>query len=204
MMDVSTYTCSSCGEKFPVSTKSVYYYAGPTPLAAPVADADLLTIPTRHAWCKDCNQVSLVEDILPLRVMENAYGAVRKGQAVEYPVDTQFLDATDAQALLERYLRWRMNRRRPARALCCGGSNYQFMDVAQPLLMHEGCEHGHINGPSFWIGGWCGPGPGVRSVANIAVHDAEGELKARLTWYNSEDESWAIEPAAYRPVQAED
>jgi hypothetical protein len=202
--DISTYTCSSCGEKFPVSTAATYYHTGASPITTPFADRDLLRIPTRHAWCKDCNRVCLVEDILPLRDMENAYGAARKGQAVEYPVDTTGYDAVSASTLVKQYLRWRMERRRPARALCCGRTNYQFMDVAQPLLMHEGCENGHINGPSFWIGSSNSRRPGVYSAANIAVYDTEGELRARLTWYKEDDETWTIEPASYPPAPAED
>jgi len=201
-MTHSFYKCRSCHQEFrpPIGG---YYFVGEAPIAEPLAPSELLAILTRPAWCKDCNHICLVEDILPVRTFEAAYGAARKGQAVQYPIDTSWCEAPEMAAKVKPYLLWRMSRKLSARALCCGGRNYQFLDVAQPLLMHEGCEHGYIE-PLFQIGSYCGPGPGVRSAADIPVHDTEGELRAYLKWYKQEDDTWTIEPASYPPATLDD
>jgi hypothetical protein len=193
------YKCSSCHEEFRFKFRSAYYYAGTATFDKKVADADLLPIPVRPAWCKDCEAVCLVEDIAPLRAFEDAYGAVRCGRTIEYPVDSRNCDPQVVQKDVARLLRWRMERVHRARALCCGRSNYQFMDVAQPLLKHDGCEFGFIE-QGFMCGSYNGPGPGVRSPANINIYDNEGILIGRLTWWNQVENSWETESAEYEPM----
>ena len=72
------------------------------------------------------------------------------------------------------------------------------MDVAQPLLKHQECDFGFITAWS-WLSSHNGPGPGVRSAANIRLYDSEGQLIGLLTWWDRESASWAVEPAAYPP-----
>lgn len=79
--------CTVCHERFDVPFRGTYYYVGDTPLAGQVRDADLLEALLHPAWCKDCDMMSLVEDIMPLRDFENSLGAVRAGLETEYPVD---------------------------------------------------------------------------------------------------------------------
>src|SRR5437868_9590262 len=138
------YVCSSCRETLEFSFRVACYYVGPAQMDQQVAETDLLSTPVRPAWCKDCEIICLVEDIPSLRVFENSYAAVRSGRSVEFPVGIEFMSSTEAEEMVGAYLRWRMERRHAARALCCGGSNYQFMDVAQSLLKHAECEFGVI------------------------------------------------------------
>ena len=202
-MTPNYYTCSSCGEKFTFKTQAPRYHLGPDPLGATVDETALLSILARPAWCRDCNSLCHAEDILPVREVENAYAAVRSGRHVEYPVDTEYMEPDQALAIVGAYLRWRMARRRPARALCCGGVNFQFMDVAQPLIKHLECEFGFITA-RFAISSYCGPGPGVYSAADIPLHDTEGELIGRLTWRQQGESVWQAESASYPPATAED
>ncbi len=190
------YACSSCGERFHFNFREACYYLGSAPIGRQAADDDLLTVPIRPAWCKDCDSLCIVEDIAPLRVMEGAYGMARKGQPVRYPIDTEYIEAAQAEPTIGAYLRWRMERRHAARALCCGGSNYQFMDVERPLIKHAECDFGFING-MFHISSYCGSGPGVRSPANIRLYDTEGDLIGRLTWWKRDEGKWDIEPMSY-------
>lgn len=201
-MPPNLYMCDACGERFEFAFRDAAYYVGPIvgPLSAQVADADLLTVPVRPAWCKDCGVVSVVEDIAPLRAFEDAYGAVRAGRQVEYPIPSAWLEPEEMQDEFASYLRWRMSRRHVARALCCGRSNYQFLDVAQPLLKHQECDFGFIT-PRTWLGGHNGPGPGVRAPANIRTYDAEGHLVGVMTWLDRASSTWTIEPAAYPLVE---
>ncbi|NHZ78932.1 hypothetical protein F2P44_06510 [Massilia sp. CCM 8695] len=197
------YVCSSCHEQFDFKFREAYYYVGAAPAHEQIADADLLWINLRPAWCKDCECVCGVEDIAPLRAFEGAYGAARAGQPVEYPSYAKFMEPADAIRELGDQLRWRMGRRRPARALCCGGSRYQWMDVAQPLLRHAQCEYGFIE-PRIYIGSGCGPGPGIYAPANIRLYDPEGELIGQLTWRKQDGSVWDIEPMRYPPPAADD
>jgi len=192
------FVCTACFEQFQFGFREAVYYVGTTPLAASVPDQELLPVPVRPAWCKDCNGLCIAEDIAPLRAFEDAYGAARRGQRVEYPIETWDADAVHAASSVEPYLRWRMARRHVARALCCGGTRFQFMDVEQPLLKHADCEHGFVE-PRYWIGSYCGPGPGVRSPANILVFDAEGERIALLTWRRRTESGswWEVETSTY-------
>jgi hypothetical protein len=192
------YACNSCGEKFKFNSQAPFYHPGSEPLGLTVDESVVLDIPVRPAWCKDCDGLCRVEDILPAREIENACAAVRSGRHVEYPVNTEFMEPDQAQALVGAYLRWRMKRRRPARALCCGGVNFQFMDVAQPLIKHAECEFGFITG-WYTINPCCGVGPGVYSAASIPLHDTEGELIGRLTWRQPGASVWQVEPAGYPP-----
>lgn len=189
-------------EKFPFNVREVLYYVGEAALGNQVAEDDLLTPPLRPAWCKDCESVCVVEDIVTVRELENIYGAVRSGTVVEYPISTQYMTPEAAAQEVEPYLRWRMGRRHPARALCCGGVNFQVLDVEQPLFKHEGCEYGFIEG-RYSIGGGCGPGPGVRAPANIRLYDTEGELIGNLTWRKYQEDKWDVEPMTYPPVVVE-
>jgi hypothetical protein len=193
------YKCGSCHEKLDFKVRAACYYIGTSAFEKGVAEAELLAIPVRPGWCKDCEALCLVEDIAPLRVFEDAYGAVRCGREIEYPVFGEFWDQAGLQANVANFLRWRMERIHPARALCCGRSNYQLLDVATPLLMHEGCENGFIE-PQYLIASYCGPGPGVYSAANYPVYDTEGVLIGRLTWRHRDARSWAVETARFDPI----
>jgi len=195
------YACSACQEVFKFEFRdAVYYISDQTlPRDGRVAGTDLIDVPVRPGWCKDCGAVCLVEDIAPVRAFENAYGAVRAGGHVEYPFESAHMSTQKAQDSLAVYLRWRMGRRREARALCCGRANYQLLDVAQPLLKHQECEFGFVE-PRITIGGYNGPGPGVYRAANIPIYSGEGELLGRLTWRDRGSDTWAVDPAAYPTV----
>lgn len=198
----SLYACTSCGEQFELSRGSALYYFNfdSAPLGSQLSYDDLFTVPVRPGWCKDCASVCLVEDIAPIRAFEDAYGAVRVGRSVEYPASTECLSAEQAQAEMAAYLRWRLERRHPARALCCGRTNYQLLDVAQPLFKHAGCDFGVVE-PRYVIpGAGVGPGPGVYSAANIRVYNSEGVLIALLTWRARGSTTWAVVPAEYPQV----
>ncbi|MFB9245825.1 hypothetical protein IV454_01580 [Massilia antarctica] len=197
------YVCSSCHERFDFKFREAYYYTGAAPADKQIADADLLWVNVRPAWCMDCECVCVAEDIAPLRAFEGAYGAARAGQPVEYPAYTAYMKAPDALRELGDQLRWRMGRRHAARALCCGGLRYQWMDVAQPLLKHAECDFGFIE-PRIHIGSGCGRGPGVSSPANIRLYDPEGELIGQLTWRKEDGRIWEIEPMRYPPPVADD
>ncbi|HEX8615452.1 MAG TPA: hypothetical protein VF800_29575 [Telluria sp.] len=199
----NNYTCSSCHEKFEFEFRQARYYLGAAPLGKQVAFGDLLQVNVRPVWCKDCECVCVVEDIASLRVFEDAYGAARNGRPLEYPVYSDYMEAAEVVKSVGDHLRWRMGRRHPARALCCGGSRYQLMDVAQPILKHAQCEFGFIES-GYHIGPYCGPGPGVYSPANIRVYDGEGVLIGQLTWYKREEDMWDTEPLKYPPPVADD
>ncbi len=172
---------------------------GATSVEKTVADEDLFPIPVRPAWCKDCSGLCLAEDIEPLRVFEEAYGAVRRGLSIEYPTDTVFRDPAATEKNVAAYLGWRMGRRHPARALCCGGANYQFMDVAQPLLKHAECDFGFIE-PGYFIGGYIPRPPGIHEPANVRIYTPEGELFCLLTWYKRDEDIWEVAFTSYPPV----
>jgi hypothetical protein len=194
------YACSSCQEKFEFAFREASYLVGPPPVDGLVSVDDVLETPVRPAWCKDCGCVSLAEDIAPLRAFEDACGAVRSGRGATYPVFvSEHTPVQEALAELGAYMRWRLARRHGARALCCGGSNYQFMDVEQPLLKHAECEFGFVGGV-FSIGSHCGPGPGVLGPANIRLYDAEGELIGLLTWRDRDQGTWQVEAMRYPSV----
>jgi hypothetical protein len=192
----SYYTCTSCRERFTFSQHEARYLVDSTQMGGQVAGADLLTVPVRPGWCKNCSTVCLVEDIASVRDFEHAYGAVRAGRSVDYPISTDCLTLQQAQDEIGAYLRWRMTRRHPARALCCGGVSFQFLDVPLPLLKHADCEFGVIE-PIIQITSFNGPGPGVYSAADIRVYDGEGELVGLMKWRNRETEMWDVVPAAY-------
>lgn len=200
------YRCTSCREKFLFAQHEACYHldVDHAPLGVRVPAADLYAIPVRPGWCKDCAAVCLVEDIAATRVFEDAYGAARAGLPVEYPLQTENLEPQQAQDALATYLRWRLARRHPARALCCGGTRYQFLDVAQPLFKHEGCDFGVIE-PQYLIAGGTYRAPGVFSPANIRVYSSEGDLTGLLTWRSRDSDGWEVTPIAYPPsTQAED
>lgn len=192
------YICTACGERFEFTRReAVYVTSGDAvPLAGQLRDGDLLQVPVRPGWCNDCDKVTIVEDIASLRDFENAYGAVRASKTIEYPLDTTGLAADEAQVAVETYLRWRMGRHHAPRALCCGGDRFQFLDVETPLLKHQECDFGFIEGRSY-IGGYNGPGPGVYSEANIPVYSSEGALVGRLTWRERGSDVWAAVPDEY-------
>lgn len=198
------YACTGCGEAFHFAHREACYYFNfdSAPLSSQLSDADLVEVPVRPGWCKACSKVCLVEHIEPVREFEAAYGLVRAGKPVEYPLTTQFLSAQQARGALEAFLRWRMQRRHLARALCCGGTNYQFLDVAQPLLKHRDCDFGVVE-PRYVFSTFNGPGAGVYSSANIPVYTGEGELMACLTWRKRGSDVWDVVSAQY-PTATED
>jgi hypothetical protein len=179
----------------------VGYYLGSLPVGAQIADADFMAMPARPAWCKDCENVCKAEDIAPLRAFENALGAVRAGVAIEYPFDSRNVDPAHLHNAVAAALTWRMERRRPARALCCGGSHFQYLDVAQPLFKHAICDFGFIE-PVYdiHVQPYCGPGPASRSTVDVRIFDAEGELVGRLSARNRDEASYDAEPMSYPPV----
>jgi len=196
----TSYACTCCGERFRLAQRAAYYcfdFDG-GPIDGPLPLARIFPVPVRPAWCKDCAEVCLVEDIAPVRAFENAFGAVRAGRAVEYPLETDQRDPEEAREDVAAYLRWRLTRRHPARALCCGRTNFQFLDVAQPLLKHAECDFGVIE-PRYTIGSFNGSAPGTRSPANFPVHDGEGVLFGLLTWLHRDSGTWDFVPAAYPP-----
>lgn len=196
------YVCTSCLEKFEFRFRDACYFIGTEPLGKKVTEADLLPTPARPAWCNHCEAMCLVEDIASSRDFESAYAAVRSGLPIDYPIASANFESTQAEAIAGNFLRWRISRRRDARALCCGRENYQFMDVAQPLFKHAGCEFGFIE-PAFYIGSYCGPGPGVLSPANMPVYSTEGELVGLLTCRKQGDVLWEVEPLNY-PASSDD
>lgn len=200
----NSYVCSSCRTKFHFQFREARYYVGTGPAGSRVAYDDLLSVNIRPAWCKDCDGLCLVEDIASLPMFEGAYAAARSGRTVDYPADTQYMDAAQAITELGDKLRWRMARRHPPRALCCGGSRYQLMDVAQPVFKHAQCDFGIVAPEMAFAGPFNGPGPGVYSPANMRLYDAEGELIGRLTWHKREERMWEIEVLQYPPVVADD
>lgn len=199
----SFYECNSCGERFRFGVREAYYYMGPGSVEGSASDDSLLSIPVRPAWCKDCSCVCIVEDIAPLRTFEAAYGAVKQGRPIEYPVETECYEPEAATELAGAYLRWRMERKRAARALCCGGSDYVLMDDAQPLIKHAECDFGFIE-PVSWIGPYNGAGPGIHSPANLRLYTSEGELAGVLTWHRREQGRWDVAPASYPPRVGDD
>lgn len=193
------YVCSSCQEKFTFSLREAVYSLGVEPIDKTISEKDVFTTPVRPAWCKDCGSICVAEDIASLRVFEDAYAAVRSGRNIDYPVQTEFLSPAEAADLTKTYLHWRMGRRHAARALCCGGSNYQLTDVAQPLLKHAECEFGFIKG-MLSISSHNGPGPGVLAPANTRLYNTEGELIGLLTWRKRDEGVWEVEHLQYAPV----
>ncbi|MFZ6759912.1 hypothetical protein ACO0K9_22165 [Undibacterium sp. Ji50W] len=194
-----TYTCSSCREKFFLPFTDACYYLGPKPVGKQVADDDVLKVLVRHAWCRDCSSLCIAEDILALREFENAYGSARAGRSIEYPVQSEYMDEAEVVGEAKRYLRWRMLRGHVPRALCCGGSNFQFMDEPQMQIKHAECDFGFVSG-SMRIGSSCGSSPGVSTPANIRLYDIDGELIGRLTWWKQDVGKWDIEPLSYLPI----
>jgi hypothetical protein len=194
----SYYECRSCRERFEFGFREAYYYLGPGSVEGSVSDDALLCAPVRPGWCRACSCVCIVEDIAPLRTFEAAYGAVRQRRPVSYPLATECYEPEVASELAGTYLRWRMGRKHAARALCCGGSNYIFMDDAQPLIKHAECDFGFIE-PMVWISSYCGPGLGVLSPANLRLYTSEGELAGLLTWHRRDEGQWDVASAHYPP-----
>lgn len=193
----SHYVCTSCAEEFDFEHRDAVYYFGTAPLGDQLLATEVLPVPVRPGWCKTCARLCLVEDIKSLRTFEGAYAAVRAGQVVEYPTETMNFDASQAQDLIGTYLRWRMKRVHSSRALCCGGANYQYLDIPQPLLKHSECDFGVVEAQYLLPGSYNGPGPGVYSPANIRVFDSEGLLVGLLTTLSVGSMLWNVVPAAY-------
>jgi hypothetical protein len=65
--------------------------------------------------------------------------------------------------------------------LCCGGSNYQLLDLPLPLLKHAGCDVGVIEAVYAYIGmKILGPAEFDNAVSpDYRIYDAEGELLGR-------------------------
>lgn len=200
----SHYACTGCGKRFGFEFQRSVYYCGTTPLGHQLLDADVFPIPVRPGWCKTCDKLCVVEDIRPLRTFEDAYGAVRAGKNVEYPEGTLNYDLPEAIDRIAAYLRWRLGRAHTSRALCCGGIDYQFLDVKQPLLKHAECDFGVVEAVYLYFGSYNGSGPGVYSPANIRVFNGEGDLIGLLTtraWGGAT--LWEVVPAAYETSQSD-
>ncbi|MFL6656779.1 MAG: hypothetical protein ACJ8GW_01805 [Massilia sp.] len=194
----TAFACSACGEKYLMPAWDVGYFLGKLPFGSKIADADLMSMPVRPAWCKDCDKVCKAEDIAPLRVFENALGATRAGVPIEYPFDSRDMDPAHVRNEMAAALAWRMARRGAARALCCGGSNFQYLDVAQPLLKHAVCDFGFIE-PVYeiTIRSYCGPGPAAKTAVDVRIFDSEGELVGSLSARNRDDATYDAEPTSY-------
>lgn len=202
-MSPSYYECTSCRERFYFAFREAYYDLKSGTAEGSALDESLLPIPVRPAWCKDCSCLCIVEDIAPLRAFEAAYAVVRQGRPIEYPLVTEYLEPEAAEALAGAYLRWRLGRKRAARALCCGGQRYVFMDEAQPLIKHAECDFGVVEAMT-WIGSHCSVGPGVLSPANLRLYTSEGDLAGLLTWHHREEGRWDVDPANYPPADSDD
>ena len=213
-----TVECSVCHECFVLPFRVAYYYTGSESVGDHVGFSDLLGILMQPAWCSDCDILSLVEDILPLREFENALGAVRAGHEVEYPVyyspprrirlrgpqhnresyrEGDRLEAERASYEAAAYLRWRMDRRHAPRALCCGGNRFQRLDDPSCKIRHADCEFGFIR---QWI--HIGPSASMHvGPANQRLYSAEGELIGLLTDSITipgvDEDIWKVEPLQY-------
>jgi hypothetical protein len=196
------YVCTSCSTKFLFEFRAADYYLGTGEIEDRVAGNDLLEVPLRPAWCKDCERVCPVEDIAPLRTFEAAYAAVRRGISVDYPFSSEHGDPAHLQSTVETYLRWRMERKHPARALCCGGSNFQFMDIATPLLKHAECDFGVIEPATLFTGSY-NWSPGISGPVNTRLYTAEGELIGLRTWLHSDRVTWGMEKLSYTAARGE-
>ena len=197
----SKYCCSSCNESFFFPFADAYYYLGKAAAGQLIASKDLLAVPMRPAWCKDCASLCPVEDIATVRDFENAYGALRSGKQIEYPFSSENLDTDVALSNMAVYLQWRMTRRHAPRALCCGGNRFQYMDVELPLFKHAECDFGYLKPWYLLPGPYNGPGPGIRSAANFRFYTPEGELAGQLTWYERQEEKWQSKRLAYPEKQ---
>lgn len=197
------YICTSCNEKLFLPFREAYYYLGSSTMGQLIRNEDLFAIPVRPAWCKTCSNLCIAEDIASLRDFENAYGAVRSGKAVEYPLETEYMDQELAIHEIQSYLRWRMSRQQKPRALCCGSHDFLYTDVGQPLFKHAGCDFGSMEPRCIFPGAHSWHGPGISSPADIRIYDAEGELKGKLTWRKREENAWDTEILTY-PVQPEE
>ena len=197
----SHYVCTSCAEVFKFSHHVARYLldGDQPPPEGKVFGRRLLEIPVRPGWCKHCAALCLVEDIAPVRAFEDAYGAVRAGHVVEYPTSTDNLPAEYALAEVGAFLRWRMGRRNTPRALCCGRTDYQLLDVPQPLLKHAECDFGVVEARYVSFGPFTGPLPGEYRSADIPVYDGEGTLIGLLTRYDRWTDVWEVIPNAYSP-----
>lgn len=197
----SHYVCTCCHTEFRFEFHEADYFLGEGDIGDEVSDGNLLAVPLRPAWCKDCGHVCPVEDIEPLSTFEAAYAAVRRGLAFDYPFSSQIGEPAHHLAEVEAYLRWRMGRRRAARALCCGGSNYQLMDVAAPLFKHAECDFGVVEAGMSVVGSY-NWSPGISGPSNTRVYNAEGELIGLRTWLHSDRSTWTIEKLSYPPAPA--
>ncbi len=195
------YRCNSCLTAFKTPFIKAYYYLGSAAMGQEVLDSQLLDMPMRPAWCKTCEGICCAEDILSLRDFENAYGAARAGKEIDYPVNSEYMHAESIVGEVARYLNWRMKRRHVPRILCCGGTKSQYLDVAQPLIKHAGCEFGFIQG--WYDIGSSETRPGFFSPADIRLYDTEGILIGQLTWRRRENEGWDTEKLSY-PAPVDD
>ena len=133
-MSPSYYECTSCRERFYFAFREAYYDLKSGTAEGSALDESLLPIPVRPAWCKDCSCLCIVEDIAPLRAFEAAYAVVRQGRPIEYPLVTEYLEPEAAEASLAgAYLRWRLWRKRAARALCCGAGGTCILRITRRL-----------------------------------------------------------------------
>lgn len=169
--------------------------------------------------------LSVVEDILPLREFEYAFGALRAGHKVTYPVhyypplkprshelernvelhsDWERENAESVKLEAAAYLRWRMARRHVPRMLCCGGTRFERFDDDSCKIRHADCEFGFLHQMLIISSGVYRARAGP---VNERLYNAEGELIGMLTDIikNPEtgEETYKVEPMQY-PVSVED
>lgn len=216
--------CSVCRERFSFPFHTAYYYTGSGPVEGRVREDELLNVPLLPAWCKDCDQLSLVEEILPLRDFEHALGAIRAGLEVDYPVsyfppwpshrqetkahiefqrqmDLEHAERSKAGAAA--YLKWRMARHGAPRVLCCGGKQFQRLDDASCKIRHADCEFGFLIMPlTISSGVWRGNHLAPR---HERVYDPEGNLIGLLLdgleHPETGDVLWKLEAMHYPPPE---
>lgn len=184
-----------------IQFRSAYYYAGTATFDKKVADADLLPIPVRPTWCKDCEAVCLVEDIASLRAFEDAYGAVRCGRSIEYPVDSRNFDPQVVQEDVAHLLRWRMERVHRAGRYAAGDRIISLwtsrshcsstMAANSGLLNRESCLDLTTDPVQVY----------VAQPTSISTTKKEFWSECgRLTWWNQVENWWATESAEYDPI----
>ena len=78
-------------------------------------------------------------------------------------------------------------------------ANYQFMDVATPLIKHAECQFGSTNG-MYIVSGGTYRTPGIYSPIDVRIYTSEGDLAGLLTWRTPDKSHWKVEPLAYPPM----
>ena len=94
------YECTGCGETFNFARRSAYYCFDLEAVSpgTKLSGSKIFAIPVRPAWCKDCSWVCLVENLLPVRSFEDAYGMTKAGKEIEYPFASEHLSTPEGEA----------------------------------------------------------------------------------------------------------